>query len=92
MQFNVAVDRAGDAVEMNALVCAIPAGNVAKVAADALLLVDAGDDLVVQVKVLPLRDAINERPRKSSMVGKLLRRIQFSRPSAIPRQCDIRSA
>ena len=83
MQLDVAIDRAGDAVEMNALVRAIPAGDVAKVAADALLLVDARDDLVIQVEMLPLRDAPTDSPRKSSMVLKPLERIQFSSPSAM---------
>src|SRR5271157_3526854 len=42
---------------VDALVGAVPACDVAKVAADALGRVDAGDDLVVQVEVLPLRHA-----------------------------------
>ena len=54
MQLHMAVHWAGDAVEMNALMRAIPAGNVTKVAADALLFVDVRNNLVVQVKVLPL--------------------------------------
>src|SRR6185437_13419324 len=41
---------------MDALVRAVPAGGVAELAADALVFVDARDDLVVEVQVLPLRD------------------------------------
>ena len=40
---------------MDALVRAVPAGDVAELAADAQRLVDPRDDLVVQVQVLPLR-------------------------------------
>ena len=42
------------AIEMNALVRAVPAGGVAELAADAVVFVDARDDLVVEVEVLPL--------------------------------------
>ena len=84
VQLYVAIDGAGDAVEMDALMRAIPAGDVAEVAADALLLVDVRDDFVVQVEVLPLGDAVaSDRPRKSSMVAKPFVRIQLSRPSAM---------
>ena len=58
MQFHVAVHRAPHAVQMNALVRAVPAGDVTKVAANALLLVDVRDDFVVQVQVLPFGHAI----------------------------------
>src|SRR5580698_3994982 len=57
VQFDMTVDGAGDAVEMDALMRAIPAGDVAEVAADALLLVNAGDDFVVEVEVFPVGDA-----------------------------------
>ena len=41
------------ALVVDALVRAVPAGDVAQVAADALRRIDARDDLVVQVEVLP---------------------------------------
>ena len=59
MQLDMSIDRAGDAIKMNALVGAIPAGDVAEIAANAFLLVDVRDDFVVQVEMLPLRDARN---------------------------------
>ncbi len=64
MQLDGAVHGASGAVKMNALVRAIPAGDVAKIAADALLLVDAGDDLVIQVQVLPVGDAGERKAAK----------------------------
>ena len=44
------------AVEVDALVRAVPAGGVAELAADALVFMDARDDLVVEVEVLPVGD------------------------------------
>src|ERR1035438_3297660 len=48
--------RPGGFIEVDALVRAVPAGDVAEIAADAGLAIDAGDDAVVQVEVLPLGD------------------------------------
>ena len=74
--------RLGVAVEMDALVRAIPAGDVAQVAADAFLGIDARHDLVIQIQVLPLRRRwASERPRKSSSVAKPFSSIQLDRPS-----------
>ena len=42
------------AIEVDALVRAVPAGGVAELAADAEVFVDASDDLVVEVEMLPL--------------------------------------
>src|SRR5580698_786865 len=56
------------AIEMNALMCAVPAGGVAELAADALLLVDARDDLVVEVEVLPIGD-VGERAAAKVVEG-----------------------
>ena len=83
MQFNPAIYRAFRAIDMDALMRAIPACNVAEVATDAFLLVDMRNDLVIQIQVLPFGDASTESPRKSSNVAKPLVRIQFSRPSAM---------
>src|SRR5262249_11878507 len=44
-------------VHVDALVSAVPAGRIAKLAPDAFLLLDAGDDFVVEVKVFPFLDA-----------------------------------
>ena len=41
---------ARDAIQMNALMRAIPAGDVAQLAADAFLRMDARDDLVIQIR------------------------------------------
>src|SRR5579885_1012343 len=60
-----AVGRARDAIHVNALVGTIPAGGVAEGAADAFFLVDAGDDLVVEVEVLPL---LNARKREAAKI------------------------
>ena len=56
-------DRGGDygwatgvAVQVNALVRAIPAGDVAEIAADARVAVDARHDPVIEIEVLPLGD------------------------------------
>src|SRR5438128_1003288 len=46
-----------DPVEVDALVRAIPASDVAKLASDTKLGMDLGDDFVVQVQVLPFGDA-----------------------------------
>src|SRR5215475_4739001 len=43
-------------VNLNALVRAVFAGDVAEVAADTLRRVDLGDDLVVQIEVAPVVD------------------------------------
>src|ERR1700728_3470096 len=49
---------------MDALVRAVPAGNMAKVAANAFLLVDARHDFVVKVQMLPLGHAAKRKPAK----------------------------
>src|ERR1035441_1294512 len=49
----------GRFVEVDALVRAVPAGDVAEVAADAGIAIDAGDDAVVQIEMLPLGDPGN---------------------------------
>ncbi len=51
-------------IEMNALMRAIPAGNVAQIAANALLLVDARNNLVIQIQVLPLSHARQRQAAK----------------------------
>src|ERR1035438_2742019 len=43
-------------VEMDALVGSVPTGDVAEIAADAGIAVDAGYDAVVEIEVLPLGD------------------------------------
>ena len=43
-------------VHVDALVSAVPAGRIAKLAPDAFLLLDAGDDFVVEVEMLPLSE------------------------------------
>ena len=48
--------RRGGFVEVDALVRAVPAGDVAEIAADAGIGIDAGDDPVVEVEVLPPGD------------------------------------
>src|SRR5271156_5581346 len=45
--------RTGGRFEMNALVRAVPAGDVAKLAADALVRMNARDNLIAQVELLP---------------------------------------
>src|SRR5208282_301535 len=42
--------------QINALVGAVLAGDVAKVAADALVVIDPGDALVIEIQRLPLLD------------------------------------
>ena len=42
------------AIEVDALMGAIPAGGVAKLAADAQVLVNTGHDLVIQVELVPV--------------------------------------
>src|ERR1700678_2746967 len=49
---------------MDALVRAIPARDVAQVATDALIWVDARDDLVIQIEMLPLSDLGNRKAAK----------------------------
>ena len=72
-----------NAIEMDALVRAIPAGNVAQVAADARLLVDVRHNLVIQIQVLPLGHLGNREPAEILDRRESLRRIQFSSPSAM---------
>src|SRR5262249_5470906 len=43
-------------VEVDALVRAVPASDVAEIAADALVAIDARDNLVVEVEMLPVGD------------------------------------
>ena len=43
-------------LDVNALMRAVPARDVAQVAADAFLAIDPRHDLVIQIQVLPLRD------------------------------------
>ena len=70
------------AVEMDALVRAVPAGDVAEVAADALLAIDARDDLVVQVEMLPLGDpAAGSARGNRRWCAKPFSSIQLPRPS-----------
>ncbi len=64
MQLHMPIHRPRHAIQMNALVRAIPARNVAQVAANALLLVDARHNLVIQIQVLPLRHSIQRQPAK----------------------------
>ena len=45
---------AGSAVHVNALVCAIPAGRVAKLAADALVRINTSNDFVIEIEMLPV--------------------------------------
>ena len=56
------------AIEMDALVRAVPAGGVAELAADALVFVDVRDDFVVEVEVLPLGD-VGERAAAEVVEG-----------------------
>ena len=56
MDLNVPIHRAAHSIQMNALVRAVPAGDVAKLAADTKRLIDLRDNPVVQVQVLPLSD------------------------------------
>src|SRR4051812_47675943 len=49
-------------VHVDALVRAVPTRDIAEVAPDALLLVNLGDDLIIQVEVLPLRDLRQREP------------------------------
>ena len=58
MQLNLSVNRPRNTVKMDALVGAVPACDVAKVAADTLLLIDPRDDFVIQIEMLPIGDAI----------------------------------
>jgi len=67
--------------DVDTLVRPIPAGDVTEVAADAFIRMDAGDDLVIQVEMLPFGDVGRLRPRKSSMVRKPFSSIQLLRPS-----------
>ena len=83
MQLYMTIDGSGDAIEMNALVRAVPACNVAKIAANALLLVDVRDDFVIEIQVLPLVTFGKESPRKSSIDPNPFERIQLSRPSVM---------
>ena len=70
------------AVEMDALVRAVPAGDVAEVAADALVAIDARDDLVIQVEMLPLRHPAAGSARENRRcVRKPFSSIQLLRPS-----------
>ena len=70
------------AIQVDALVRAVPAGDVAEVAADALIAIDAGDDLVIQVEVLPLGDLGDARGRGNRrVVRKPFSSIQLLRPS-----------
>ena len=74
--------RPGVPIDVNALMRAVPAGDVAEIAADALVGVDARHDLVVQVEVLPLgdfRDATGRENRRS--YAKPFSSIQLLRPS-----------
>ena len=50
--------------KMDALVRAVPAGDMAKLAADAVRLIDLRDDPVVQIQVLPLRHLRQALPAK----------------------------
>ncbi len=81
MDFYVAVTDTVDAVEVDALVCAVPAGDVAEVAADAEGLVYVSHNFVIQIEVLPVGDFGRLRPRRSSMVRKFLESIQWLKPS-----------
>jgi len=43
----------------DALVCAVLTRDVAKIAANAQLGIDAGDDLVIQIEIAPIANAIH---------------------------------
>src|SRR5471032_3407458 len=51
-------------VQMDALMRAIPARDVAEIAANALVAIDPRYDLVVQIQVLPIRDLRQRQPAK----------------------------
>ena len=53
-------------LQVDALVGAVLAGDIAEVAADALLVIDAGDALPVEVEVLPLLESVD---RFAAQVG-----------------------
>src|ERR1700733_9921738 len=57
---------------MNALVRAIPAGDVAEIATNALLGMDARHDAVIQIQVLPLRDPRQGEAAEAVEVGETL--------------------
>src|SRR6478736_5523851 len=57
---------------MDALVRAVPAGDVAKVAADALVAINLRDDLVVEVEVLPVGDLGNREAAEALDGGEAL--------------------
>src|SRR6185369_16158850 len=64
MKFNPPVYRALRSIDMDALMRAISACNVAQVAADAFLLVDMCNNLVIQIQMFPFSDAINRESAK----------------------------
>jgi len=64
MQLDLAVDRAGCTIAVDALVSAIPACNLAKAAANAFLLVDVRNYLVIQIEVRPIGDPVEGEPAK----------------------------
>src|SRR5262249_31800843 len=49
-------------VHVDALVCAVPTGHVTELAADAFFGMNAGDDFVIEVEVLPLDDFGQRQP------------------------------
>ena len=78
---HVSVAHSVHPVEMDALVRAVPTGDVAKVASDAQRLIDVRHDLVVQIQVLPVRHLLQAETAKSSMVAKPFSSIQWLSPS-----------
>ena len=45
------------AIDMDALVCAVPTGGITELATDTGFRIDAGDDFVIEIEMLPLSDA-----------------------------------
>src|SRR5437763_1193321 len=51
-------------IEVNALMSAVPASHITKIAPDALFLVNSRDNLVIQIEMLPLSDLRQAEPAK----------------------------
>ena len=78
---------------MNTLVRAVPARDVAQVAADALFRVDARDDFVIQVEMLPILHAREAERRENRRWSRNpFRPSSFSNRRSCPRRCEIPSA
>ena len=56
---HIRIPLAVDVVESEALVCAVFAGDITEIAADAILVIDLSFHIIIEIKVSPIGDTFN---------------------------------